>query len=398
MGVRQIMMLLPQRPDGSLGGDIVAAAAPEDGLDLLQQRLRYLVGAGLLQLLHQSRHQSGIAAEQIQQPLQIAGHQNVHGGGNGLIEGAVAVIAAGAQELCQHVVGVGGADEPSHRQAQLPGKKACQNIAEIAGGHGEIHLVAHGDAAGAAQVRVGTEIVHHLRGQPADIDGVGGGETHLLPLQQLLLLHGGKDLLYAGLSVVKVAADGAHADVAALLGLHLPLLHGADAAVGIEHDDLRAGYITKALHGGLAGVAAGGGQDQDLVVHAALFPGGGHQPGQHTQRHILEGAGGAAEQLQHRIIAHRNGGGQLRRLELAVVGGADKGVHLLFGKRGQQRRQNFAGHGQGIHLQCRLPVQPDPGQRRHGVQSAVGGKALQNSLGGCGVESGVSRALIVHRG
>ena len=213
-----------------------------------------------------------------------------------------------------------------------------------------------------------------------------------------MLLHGGKDLLNTGLGIVKVAADGAHADVAALLSLHLPLLYGADAAVGIEHDDLRARHVAEALHGGLAGVAAGGGQDQDLVVHAALFPGGGHQPGQHTQRHILEGAGGAAEQLQHRIIAHRNGGGQLRRLEFAVVGGADKGVHLLFGKRGQQRRQDLTGHGQGIHLQYRLPVQLDTGQRRHGVQTAVGGKALQNRLGRRGVDVRVSCALIVHRG
>ena len=254
------------------------------------------------------------------------------------------------------------------------------------------------DAARAAQLGIGAEVVHHLGGQAADVDGVGGGQAHALARQQMLLFHSGKNVLHAGLGVVKIAPDGTDADVAALLGLHLPLLHGADAAVGVEYDDLRARHVLKARHGGLSRVAAGGGQDQDLVLYAALFAGGGHQPGQHAECRILEGAGGAAEQLQHRVVAQGDGGGQVGRLKFIGIGRPDKAVHLLFGKGRQQRRQDLPRHGQGVQRQKRLPVQLDLRQGGHGIQSAVRGEALQDRLGRRGVQVGVSGTLVFHHG
>ena len=114
----------------------------------------------------------------IQQTLQVGGHQNVHGGGGGLVEGAALVIHAGGEELREHVVAVGGADELSHGQTHALGEVPRQNVAEVAGGHAEMHRLADLDAPAAHQIGVGLEIVHDLGRQTADIDGVGGGEPH----------------------------------------------------------------------------------------------------------------------------------------------------------------------------------------------------------------------------
>ena len=87
---------------------------------------------------------------------------------------------------------------------------------------------------------------------------------------QILVLAGGEDVLHAGLRVVEVAAHGAYAHVRALLRGHLRLLHGGDAAVRVKDDDARAGHVVEALERGLAGVAGGGGQDDDLIVDAVM--------------------------------------------------------------------------------------------------------------------------------
>ena len=125
--------------------------------------------------------------------------------------------------------------------------------------------------------------------------------------------------------------------IVAALRDHLRLLHGGHAAVRVKDDDLRARDVAEALHRGLAGVARGRGEDQNFIVHAALLLCRRHQVRQHRERHILEGARGAAEQLEHRVLTDRNGGCQVLGLEFAGVCGMDKLLHLRVCEVGQQR-------------------------------------------------------------
>ena len=285
--------------------------------------------------------------EQEQQPLQIAGHQDVHGRRDRLKKGSISIIDAGGKEVGQDVVGVGSAHQLAYGKTQALGKVPGQDVPKVARGNHEIHGIAQSDPAFPDQVPIGPEVIDHLGCQPADVDGVGGGEAHALSLKQPLLLHRGKDALDAGLSVVEVSPHRADADVVPVLGGHLGLLHGADPAVGVEDHDLGAGHVPKARHGSLAGVAAGGRQDQDIVAHAALFSGGGHEHRQHGQSYVLEGAGGSAEQLQNGIVPHGHRGRQFVGLELARIGPADQIVHLRFRKGRQQGRQYLHRHGLG---------------------------------------------------
>ena len=100
-------------------------------------------------------------------------------------------------------------------------------LPKLPGGHHDVDLLApESISPGAHQITVGGEIVDDLGQQPSPVDGVGAGEQHAVLRQLLPAGRVGKDLLHAGLGVVKISLDGAHMDVAALLGDHLALLHG----------------------------------------------------------------------------------------------------------------------------------------------------------------------------
>ena len=228
------------------------------------------------------------------------------------MQGSAAVIGAGGEEIRQHIVFVGGADERSHRQSHLLCQVPGQNVSKVAGGDGEVHLLPPGNLSPLQKVAVGLEIIGNLGGKPSQIHGVGGGKA--------AVISGGKDMLHPGLGIVKVALHPEHEDVAPLLGHHLGLLHLRDPAFRVEHADFHPRNIPEALQSCLAGVSRGGGEDENVFFHPFLGLSGGEKLGKHAKGHILEGAGGAVEQLQHRKRPGFHRGGHLRGGEFAGVG------------------------------------------------------------------------------
>ena len=214
------------------------------------------------------------------------------------MEGPVPVIDAGAEEVRQHVVAVGGADQLVYRQAHALCVVRCQNVTEVAGGDAEVHLVPHGESAVPHQIAVGGDVVDHLGQDTAPVDGVGRGQeiTPLVQLRPDSLI--GEDTLNAGLSIIKVADDRPDIHILSLLRHHLPLLHGRDAVLGVVDLDAGLGHIGKALHSGLAGVAGGGHQNTGRSLLAGFPQCGGQKLRQHLQCHILERGGGTVPQLQ----------------------------------------------------------------------------------------------------
>ena len=65
-------------------------------------------------------HHGGIAGQMVEQPLQIAGNQDIHRRGNGFEELTIPIVIPGEQKIRQHVVLIGGADQPSDRKPHLP--------------------------------------------------------------------------------------------------------------------------------------------------------------------------------------------------------------------------------------------------------------------------------------
>ena len=197
--VAEVVVILPDLADGDLRALIVAEACPEELVQLFKHLGRHLVLTVFAELLHQIRDELVVAGEEIEQALQVTGDENVHRGGHCLVEGAAAVIAARAQEVGQHIVGVGRAHELADGKAHLLGKVAREDIAEVAGRHDVVDLVARLDAARLHEVGVRSIIIDDLRGEAANVDGVGRGQANALALEQLILADGGENFLHAGL-------------------------------------------------------------------------------------------------------------------------------------------------------------------------------------------------------
>ena len=378
--------------------DIIAEAAGKRLLDLRLERIRDRVAPLLAQLLHIACDLRVAAAERIEQALEVARHEDVHRRGRRRVERTVLIISTCADEVREHVVRIRRADELAHRQAHFLCVPAGENVAEVAGRHDEVEPVAHGDHAAGDSVAVRRKIVDGLRQQATPVDGVGRGQEPAA-LREL----GGKrlvaeDLLDAGLRIVKVAAHGADCNVVARLRDHLQALDLRHAAVGVEHEDLRARHVGKTLQGRLAGVARGGDEDAHLPLLAALFQARRKQVRQDLQRHVLERARRPVPELEKRrgVIepVHRRNG---RVIKLAAVGCG--GEALQFGVRKLAQKRAHDRHGALLvgHAAQRLKLlRGHLRQRLRHEQAAVRREAAGDRLCGGNDLLMISCAVVVH--
>ena len=385
MGINQIAVSAVRLPDHPLGFPVVAAVALEALLQLVLNPVAHLIPAHIAEPGHVVLHLRRVPGEGVEQPLQIGGDENIHRGGHGVVERPVPVVDAGAQEVGEHIVAVGGADQLVDGQAHFAGVESGQNIAEIAGRHTDIYTLTGGNLFVPQQVAVGRDIVDDLRQDPAPVDGVGRGEevapARQLPAEPLV----GEEPLYAGLGVVEVAHHGGYPHVAPLLGYHLQLLDLGNPVLRVEHQNFSPGHILKALQGPFARVAGGGHQNAGRLVLLCLHQGGGQQVGQHLQGHVLKGAGGAVPQLQTVGIAvQRVYRSHRRRVKFVrSVGGVRVVGKLLDGELLQKHLHNvhrplLIGHGFDVLQRLAGQLGDIIGRQ----QAAVLGQSLGDGLGG----------------
>ena len=114
--------------------------------ELFLHGLRDRVAPLRLQAGHQRRVHTGVpAADLIDEPLQVAGYEDVHGRGCGQLKRPVPVVRAGPEEVKEHPVLIGGADQLRHRQPHLLCVVRCQDVAEIPGGNRDVDLLSRLD-------------------------------------------------------------------------------------------------------------------------------------------------------------------------------------------------------------------------------------------------------------
>ena len=300
------------------------------------------------------------------------------------MERPVAVVYPGADEIRQHIVAVGGADQLPHRQPHPLGVVAGQNIAEIPRGHAEIHWLAQLDLMGFQQVAVGGNIVNHLRKDAPPIDGVGGGKE-ISPSGQLFP-HGlvRENPLHTVLRVVKVTLDGAYTHVFSLLSRHLQLLNFADPVFRIEYQNLCLVHAREPLHGGLARIAGGCHQNAGCLFLPGHAQASGQQLGQHLQGHVLESAGRSMPKLQAPCpaihLSQRSYGGMVKFVR--TIGVLRELLQVLWAEVLQEFshdvcRPALIGHApQRFHLQG-----ADAGKADGSEQSPVPAQTHGNGLG-----------------
>ena len=355
---------------------VIAAACVELSLDLGKYVLSYLVAALGVQLVHQFSNQLIVeVGSEEQQTLEVGRNQDVHRRRSRGEEITVAVVlAALLEEVRQHVVAVGRADELVDRQTHFLGDVRRKDVAEVARRYADVDLVALCNGACGNHIAVRRNVVRDLRRQTAPVDGVCRGQHHAVLVERCAGILIGEDALYRALCIVKVAADGYNLDVPAFLRYHLQLLHGRYAVHRIVHHNLGARYIVEAVERCLAGVTRCSDQNAGGTGFAGLAQGRSEQVRQHLQRHILERAGRTVPQLEQVLalaqLYHRCG---ICTAELFIgVGLGRKVRQLLRRKVGQELAENERRAALVIALRKRFPIRVGKrGKRGRAVQAAV---------------------------
>ena len=254
--------------------------------------------AGLAQLLPECLQMLCVTVEQVEdETLEVGGLGDVHrrAGGGVCLAGAAHAIAAGPEELVQHVVLVGGHHQTADGQAHAPGDVTGQHVAEVAAGHGERDLrrAAVGiDRMRGSGLQVAPEVVDHLGHHARPVDGVDAADVVALLERQI----GGQGLDQV-LAVVEHALDGDVVDVVVHQAEHLGALEGAHPSGRRQHEDAQPLAATHGVFGRTAGVTRGGAHDVEptvLLEQRVL-----EEPTQQLHGHVLEGQRGAIGQVLH---------------------------------------------------------------------------------------------------
>ena len=282
--------------------------------------------------------------------------------------GLVATAIEGAHE---NVVLVGGDHQPLDRQAHALGGVAGEDVAEIAGRHGE------GDGPlRRAEAGGGGEVIDDLGHDPAPVDRVHAR-------QRRLLAEGGviEHRLHQRLAVVEGAVDGDRMDVVCPRGRHLALLHRRDAAMREQDEHVGALAGGEGRDGGAARVARGGADDGGAA--AALGEDMVHQPGDELHRHVLEGQGRAVEELQHEVRRAELDEGRDSRMREGRIGLVDHALQIVRGDVvadiGQQDLEGDFGIGPAGESADRFRRDLRPGLRE--IQPAVIRETCQKCVG-----------------
>ena len=212
---------------------------------------------------HRSRTIAGIAADDVEDvALEVRRLRDVHRRARRRVRlgERARTIASGAEELVEHVVLVGREDQPADRQPHLLRDVAGEDVAEVAGRHGEIDRRADRRR----HREIALEIVDDLRRHARPVDRVDGAD-------RMAALEPGvaADRLDDVLAFVEHAVDREIVDVGIGEREHLRRLERAHPALRREHEHANAALAAQRVLGRAAGVARGRADDVELAVRRA---------------------------------------------------------------------------------------------------------------------------------
>lgn len=235
---------------------------------------------------------------------------------------------------------------------------------------------AEGDlAVRGAQAQGGGDVIDGLGHHPRPVDGVDGGEID--PAAEGGV---GEHGLHQPLAVVEGAFDGDAVDVGGRCRRHLPALHLGYAALGKEDEDLHGGAPATAGDGSRAGIARRSADDDDAA--ARPDQGAVEEAAQQLQGHVLEGEGGAVEELQQPAIVaglHQRHDGTMVEGGIAFLGHGLELVLLHPGRdEGRHRPCRDAGIGKVSHGAQPVGIEMRPSLRQ--IEAAIGGQPGQQHL------------------
>jgi len=237
-------------------------------------------------------------------------------------------------EAGKDVVLVGGKQQLAYGEPHPLRHKACEDVAEIAGRHGE-------DDVGTPRLgnpEPGKEVIYHLGQDPRPVDGIDRPQGK--PFLEGEVVEEGLDDV---LAVVEGPFHGHVVDIGIEDGGHLPRLDGGGLQMGMEDEDVDVLLAAHPADCGAAGVA--GGCADDVHPLPPFLEEVFEEIPQELQGHVLEGQGRAVKQLQDIDPVLPDHRGDLPVVE-GVVGMVDEPSQVIFrnvrGKEGDYPVGQFA--------------------------------------------------------
>ena len=133
----------------------------------------HLITTRFRKVVHKASNKpSSAIARVVQKALKVRRNQDIHRRRNGFEELAIAVVHALGKEIGQHVIAVARDNKFANGKAHALRKISSKHIAEVSGGNAEFNGIAACDFACANELGIGIEVIHDLRSQTADINGV----------------------------------------------------------------------------------------------------------------------------------------------------------------------------------------------------------------------------------
>ena len=173
MGIKHVPRGFVAFLHSGLGLLVARPAAGKRFLNARKHLVGHLISTRFRKVVHEARNKiSGAVACVVQKSFKVRRNQDIHRRRNGLEELAIAVIHALGKEIGEHVVAVARHNELANGKAHALRKIPSKHIAEIAGGNAELDGVAACDLARTNELGIRIEVIHDLRGQTADVNGV----------------------------------------------------------------------------------------------------------------------------------------------------------------------------------------------------------------------------------
>ncbi len=247
---------------------------------------------------------------------------------------------------------------------------AREDVAEVAGGHGEAHL-----AVGRAKADGGGEVVDDLREDTRPVDRVHAGKPHAVTEVEVV-----EHVLETRLASIEIAVDRQRVHVGFGGRRHLAALHLAHPAVGEEDEDVDGGKPAERLDRGGPRVTARRTHDRHPFTPAAQRR--LEELADELHREVLEGERRAVEQLEQELVRV---GLDERRARGVAEGRVGLGDDLVELPVGEAVADEGAHHAEGRVLVGEAGKGRDLGvahrrDRLGDVEPAVAGKTRQHGF------------------
>ena len=186
--------------------------------------------------------------------------------------------------------------------------------------------------------------------------------------------------LHQRLAIVECAIDREHMHIGVGNAGHHPPLHVGDAAMGIEHNNVRLRAITERFHCCAACVT--GRRHHDGGALAARFQRVVHHAAKELHGEILERQRRPVKQLEHELIIAGLHQRHRRRMAEGVIGLACHAGEIGLGNGVTDKRPDHLDRDFGIGTACEgrdlLLAQARPGFRH--IESAVAGETREHDI------------------